>query len=108
MLHARNLCSRYGHDGAGDVAVSATGDIATGRRHGNQALARNQAGDDFHLHFLHGFPLALGKAAHVIVGERDIVFEFLTHLRRGGGNVFLVEHQRAVVLVELGRIRTRN
>ena len=89
------------------MAVAACGHIAACSINWDSLLTRDNAWADLHLHVFNGGTLRLGKAAHVLMGELDVVLELLRNLVRGGGDLFFREDHVAFVLVELLRVFQR-
>jgi len=91
----------YRHNGRRDMAVPTAGRIAPSRRHRNMTLAGNKPRNDFHLGIDHRVTLLLSKTLHVVMGEPDVVFQFLTDFVRRCLTLGLGDNDVAIPLVEL-------
>ena len=92
------------HQGRSDVAVPPARRIAPRRLARDRLLPRDQAGGDFDLHVADRVFLGLGKAADIVPGKADVVFELLGHLLCCGLDLVTSQDDVAVVAVESGRI----
>ena len=104
MLAARDLGGGHGHDRAGNVAVAPARHVTTSGIHRDCLLPGDHAGHDFEFDIRKGAFLRLGKAAHVVMGEVDILLQFLRHQCSSSFDFFFRQDDVAVVLIELGRV----
>ena len=108
MGHTGHLCGGDRHQGAGDMGIAPAWHIGAHAAHWNNPLARAQAGAQFDLHLAKGGALGLGKAADVVMGIGDIVFQPLWHLISCGGDGFGRHLDRAIPAIQLLRIAPRH
>jgi Periplasmic binding protein len=77
MLDTCYFGGRDRHDGRGEMGVTPAGHVAPGGSYRNVAMSCDQSRHEFDFSVEDGGALRVGEAAHLIVGEGDIVFEAL-------------------------------
>ncbi len=101
MAASGHLGGGHRHDGAGDMAVAPTGHIAARRIDRDRLLPGDHARHDLDLDIRDGRLLHLGKAAHVVMGELDVLLELLGNQAHRRRRSLLRQQDAAVVTVEL-------
>jgi hypothetical protein len=104
MLDTCYLGGRDRHDGRGKVGVTPAGYITAGCGYRNVAMSCDQARYEFNFCVENGGALGIGEAAHLIVGESDVVFEILRQTGRSAFTVDRSDDDIALPMVEAGRI----
>ena len=107
MAAARDLRRRHGHQRRCDVAVPPAGHIAARHLTGDRLLSGDQAGHDLDLGVDDGRFLRLGETAHVVMGEANVVLEFLGNLGRGRRDLVRRQNDVALVVIKLGGVFQR-
>ena len=100
MAYPGNRGGCHGHDRRGDMRIAPARHVSPGSIDRKMLVPRQQAGDHFHLGVVHRRLLCFGEAAHIVMGEADIVAQALRHLVGGSRQPVGGDNDIAVPFIE--------